>query len=893
MLGSPPPDVRRLFSFRQAQVDELIQDFEYARDAPEEVGLEEPNSQDEVDRMSISGLQVGIHLHTFGPFITPIQDWERDQPSSKHGSTRGFPNFDEEIIDSESQEDSGLDGDDADADKDDTDEEEDRLLAAMATQMHLRFAAVVQAEEEEVGVFEGGVDENPLGGGADEFVVESHIENVRIAQQYIEGISSATLDDGILDEDVVDRLRNPLEGNVDLSDPDIRLSLDIFLGCSHASEATYNSICDAIRRRFPDTEILSHYLAKKTLERLTGVVSVLDDMCVNSCQAFTGPLADRTTCSECGEARYHDAAPGKQPKARQQICTIPLGPQIQALRRSRTGATAMQYREHKTQEILEHLDSGQDPIYDDIFSGTAFLDFADRVQLGPHDTTVTFSLDGAQLYQNKKSDTWIAIWIINDYDPNTRYKKKHILPALVIPGPNKPKNIDSFVYRSFHHLSALQHDNEGNGLRVWDAYAEEIILSRIFFLFGTADAVGLTEIDGRVGHHGTHGCRVSCGMKGRHKPNSGHYCAAHLRPNGSLIDDNNHPDYNFRAQPNLPSVELYRINLEKVIASRNQTDHDHNRKLTGISKPSILSGLSPERALPAPSCFTLDLMHLLFINLGELLVPLWRGTLPCDPSDDKNTWNWAKLTGNTWLDHGKLVANATKYFPSSFHRPPRNPAEKISSGYKATEYFLYLFGLGPALFRTMLPKEYWQHFCKLVHAVRIITQRPISQVQVREAHYYLTQFVEGYEHMYYQRRMDRLHFCRPCIHALLHAAPEITRVGPGAYLTQFTRERAIGDLSGDIRQPSNIYGNLCQIALRQSQVNALKSLCPEFDPNANPSLPAYSIDIGNGYAFLHPRDKRAVNLSGAACEKVNNTIGRTRIRRWRRLRLPNGQVARS
>jgi len=807
------------------------------------------------------------------------------------GSAKGVPNFNEEITDSESADSDGGD------DKDDTEEEEIevRLLAAMAT----RFAAVVQVEEEDVEAF-GNADENALEGGADgdplvnEHVVESHIENVRIVQQYIQEISSATFDNGNLDEDVVERLRNPLEGEVDLSDPDIRLSLDIFLSCSHASEATYISICDAIRRRFPDTQILSHHLAKKTLERLTGVVSVLDDMCVNSCHAFTGPLKDCITCSECGEARYHDAAPGQQPKARQQVCTIPLGPQIQALRRSKTGAIAMRYRDRKTQEILE--DNDQDPIYDDIFSGStflAFLDFAERVQLGPHDTTVTFSLDGAQLYQNKKSDTWIAIWIINDYHPNTRYKKKHVLPALVIPGPNKPKNIDSFVYRSFHHLSALQHENESKGLRVWDAYAEETILSRIFFLFGTADAVGLTEIDGRVGHHGTHGCRVSCGMKGRHKPNSGHYCAAHLRPSGSLIDDNNHPDYNFRAQPKLPSVELYQINLEKVIASRNQTDYEHNRKLTGISKPSILSGLSPERALPVPSCFTLDLMHLLFINLGELLVPLWRGTLSCDSSDDKNTWNWATLTGNTWLEHGKLVADAKKYFPSSFHRPPRNPADKISSGYKATEYFLYLFGLGPALFRTVLPKEYWQHFCKLAHAVRIITQRRISQAQVREAHYYLTQFVEGYEHMYYQRRMDWLHFCRPCIHALLHAAPEITRVGPGAYLTQFTMERAIGDLSGDIRQPSNIYGNLCQIALQQSQVNALKTLCPEFDPNSNPSLPTYSIDIGNGYVFLRPRDKRAVNLSGAACEKVDNTIGRTKIRRWGRLRLPNGQVARS
>jgi hypothetical protein len=269
-------------------------------------------------------------------------------------------------------------------------------------------------------------------------------------------------------------------------------------------------------RRFPDTDMLSHYLAKKAVETISGVVSVVDDMCINSCQAFTGPLAKNTTCSECGEARHQDA-PGKQPKPRQQVCTIPLGPQIQALRRSKTGALSMLFRDRKIREIMERLNASEDPLYDDIFSGSDFLNFAERVQLGPNDTTITFSLDGTQLYQNKKSDTWIGVWIINDYDPTTRYKNKHILPALVIPGPNKPKNIDSFTYRSFYHLSALQHENDWKGLRVWDAYAKETIFTRIFFLFATADALGLTEIDGRVGHHGAQGCRMSCGVKGRHK----------------------------------------------------------------------------------------------------------------------------------------------------------------------------------------------------------------------------------------------------------------------------------------------------------------------------------------------------------------------------------------
>ena len=765
-------------------------------------------------------------------------------------------------------------------------ESENEAFEFLAANDQLRHHATITELNEQVTDVFTGINEE------DESYVQSCIENVSLTQQFIQQISMATLDNGALDDEVVSRLRNPETGPVDI-DADEHLSLKLFLGCKNASQATYNAVRDAILERFPGTNVLSYHLVKNLAAKASGVVSILDDMCINSCQAFTGPLADRTTCSECGEMRYVDSPAGKGPQPRQRACTIPLGPQIQALRRSRNNALAMRYRDQKTKDIIESDDS-EPVVYDDIFSGSDFLNFAERVQLGPHDTTVSFSLDGAQLYQNKKSDTWIAVWIINDYDPSTRYKKKHVLPALVIPGPNKPKNINSFVFRSFHHLSALQQENEGRGIYVWDNIDAGLVLSRIMFLFGTADAVGLTEVDGRVGHHGTHGCRMSCGMKGRHKPNSGHYHTAHLRPNESVVNDSNHPDYNFRSPPaDIPPLEDYRTNLIKVVSSQTQSEYEENRKLTGISKPSILSGLHPDKSLPVPRCFTIDLMHLLFINLGELLIPLWRGLLLCEPTDNKTSWDWATLVGNTWLEHGKLVAAATKYFPSSFHRPPRNPAEKISSGYKATEYFLYLFGLGPAFFRTVLPQKYWRHFCKLVHGVRIITQRRISISQVREAHSYLTQFVEEYEHLYYQRRMDRLHFCRPCLHTLLHAGPEVTRVGPGTYLTQFTMECAIGDLGGDIRQPSNIYGNLCQIALRQSQLNALKVLYPEFDPDTNKSLPAYSENIGQGYILLRPRDRGLVQIPGAGGGMMFDMFGRKNIRRWGRLQLPNGQVARS
>jgi hypothetical protein len=298
--------------------------------------------------------------------------------------------------------------------------------------------------------------------------------------------------------------------------------------------------------------------------------------------------------------------------------------------------------------------------------------------------------------------------------------------------------------------------------------------------------------------------------------------------------------------------------------------------------------------IPVPRCFPLDLMHLIFINLGELLIPLWRGTMKCDMADSPLSWEWATLTGDIWQAHGKLVAGATPFFPSSFHRPPRNPAEKISSGYKAIEYFHYLFGLGPGVFRAVLPSKYWKNFCKLVRAVRLLVQRSITGSQLQESHSLLVQFVEEFENLYYQRRVDRLHFCRPCVHSLLHAAHEVTRVGPGAYSTQFTMERTIGNLGQEIRQPSNPFANLAQRALRRSQVNTLKSIYPELDPKSRFQLPKGAIDVGEGYIILRPRDRYPVEILGHPAARVlSEAIGTSSIRRWGRVRLPNGQVARS
>ncbi|KAJ2979704.1 hypothetical protein NUW54_g11102 [Trametes sanguinea] len=110
--------------------------------------------------------------------------------------------------------------------------------------------------------------------------------------------------------------------------------------------------------------------------------------------------------------------------------------------------------------------------------------------------------------------------------------------------------------------------------------------------------------------------------------------------------------------------------------------------------------------LGVPDVFAADLMHLVCLNLTELIMGLLRGSLTCEDPDDRATWVWAVFADReVWQTHGRLVGNATRYLPGSFDRPPRNPAEKISSGYKAWEFLLYVYGLLPGLLRAIRSNE--------------------------------------------------------------------------------------------------------------------------------------------------------------------------------------------
>jgi hypothetical protein len=228
------------------------------------------------------------------------------------------------------------------------------------------------------------------------------------------------------------RLKNPPQEHLLIDNPDLLLSINIFMSTLRASQDTYNAVRQNILQRYPDSTILSYDQVKRQITEFTGISSIAHDMCPKSCLAYVGPWANQDCCPTCGTMRYTD--PRKR-TPQQKFHTIPLGPQLQALYRTPEGADAMRYREIRTQAILAELELNDGCLnaYNDIFCGSDYLDNIQNRYIKSGDITLMLSLDGAQLYKNKASDTWIFIWVVLEHSPDMRYKKQYVLPGGFIP----------------------------------------------------------------------------------------------------------------------------------------------------------------------------------------------------------------------------------------------------------------------------------------------------------------------------------------------------------------------------------------------------------------------------------------------------------------------------
>ena len=517
------------------------------------------------------------------------------------------------------------------------------------------------------------------------------------------------------------------------------------------------------------------------------------------------------------------------------------------------------------------------------------------------------SIDGAQLRPDQPSEAWVFIWVFHNLPPELRYKKRFVIPGAIVPGPNKPGDIDSFLFPSLFHVAALQRE----GLWIYDAsLGTYIARSTPMVFFATADSPGSASMSGMVGHSGKFGCRLYCNMPSRHRTGDGHYYPAMHRPDNYKVAGCSHPDIRNEdlSGCRIHLNQKYKRNLEFLLCANTQGEYCTRRLAVGLCKQTLFNGL-PHQPLPVPNIFTLDIMHLTVLNDPDLLLKLFTGKINAYEPDDKSTWDWAVFYRKNalWNAHGETVVRAVPFIPSSFGRAPRDPAKKLNTGYKAWEFQQYLYGLGPTLFRHLLPCKYWLNFCKLVAGVRILQRHSIPYCDLLWGHKLLVEFAREFEVLYYQRMESCLHFVRHSIHLLTHMGPETFRIGPLACYAQWTLETAIGNLGREIRQDRDLFANLTQRAVIRAQVNSLCARFPrikfEVGSTSGTSHSYHAREFEDGYAFL-PRceefpsplasdELAALKMYWTGQSWPNSNEWPNAVCRWAKLRLPNGQKARS
>ena len=73
------------------------------------------------------------------------------------------------------------------------------------------------------------------------------------------------------------------------------------------------------------------------------------------------------------------------------------------------------------------------------------------------DLSLSFHTDGVKLFKTRSAfHIWPLVLIINNLPPEERFKQENILLLGVIPGPQQPKDIDSFLRPLVNELKNLQ-----------------------------------------------------------------------------------------------------------------------------------------------------------------------------------------------------------------------------------------------------------------------------------------------------------------------------------------------------------------------------------------------------------------------------------------------------
>lgn len=614
----------------------------------------------------------------------------------------------------------------------------------------------------------------------------------------------------------------------ELTDPELAYLRHFALKIeAHMTDDTFAKLPFA----FPEANIATFKITKARAEFLSAFKPVAYDCCIASCCCYVGPHANLQACPYCKEPRFNARG-----HPRKRFTYVPIIPRLKAFYESQKSAQSMQYRGKFQRDsagtIKDIFDSKN---YIRLCQTFVTIDgracshkfFADL-----RDIALGLSTDGFCPFRKRKKTCWPILVYNYNLPPEIRFWIRHILCVGVVPGPNKPKDFDSFLWPAVEELLQL-----AMGVKAYDITRGELFALRAFLIVVFGDIPAVSMVMRIKGHNGLLPCRM-CKIRALRIPDSRaptHYVPHNRAQHPSVKADAYAIKVYDTASLPLRTHAEFTQQAREVQMAPNEAQSQQLAKEFGIKGISVLSYLS---SLFFPLSFPYDFMHLIFENVIKNLILLWTGQFK---NLDEGNGEY-ELMPKVWEAVGAATAACGSSIPSAFGaRPPNVSDDKMAS--TADTWSFWMLYLGPVLLSKRFRRRlYFDHFIRLVKLIHICLQFEISQNDIVFLRTGFQQWVEDYEkyvqslevscsraidsqrefRLYYQYKPERLSACPITIHALLHIADGIEDAGPVWTSWAFPTERFCGQLLPAIRSRRHPFSNIDNYIVASAQLSQIK-----------------------------------------------------------------------
>lgn len=473
------------------------------------------------------------------------------------------------------------------------------------------------------------------------------------------------------------------------------------------------------------------YQMRKRLEELSELMAESYDCCIKSCVAFTGPHTKLKACPRCRKPRYRQN--GRPMKTYRYI---PLIPRLFAFFLNRELNERMRYR---SEGHPKSKAEGYSQV-SDVFDGSHYRSLLEKeVTIDGHglghtyfsdqrDIALGLATDGVNPWRRRKSSFWPILLYNFNLPPEERFHDNNAICIGEVPGPEKPKDMDSFLYPAVQELLKL-----AVGIKAYDVIEEEIFVLRAYLLTIFGDIPAISMVLRMKGHNARSPCRL-CTIQGVRIPNSPitTYYVPLSRKNLQV----NQMDYDPADLPPRTHKQFMEQAHQVQLAETN-AQSERLATMYGINGIPLLSVLN---SLSLPLSTGYEFMHLIFENLIPNLALLWSGNFKGLNADQPFVFSKA-----VWEAIGVIAASSRSTMPSSYGAPVPNIATDRSS-FSAETWSQWALFVGPVALNGRFPqKRYFDHFCNLVKLINLCLKFELSREDISGIREGFIDWVKKYE----------------------------------------------------------------------------------------------------------------------------------------------------